>query len=251
MIQFWSAGRAIFLWRLGGMQRTRGISVYFYVPDALLSRLSSNSDDHRVSERFAWITRTTPFQGVLLSNAADSEQLISCMEVFANSRSEPLDFFVAAASSDTQSRLCNWISALTGGDVLNSWKSTDQVKRYWGADSRLSSQMGRRQGKAIHTSGQEGFLLFGPYEYLEAGNYVCQISGQAMNCCGREYIDIVGGEGAQRYAHDLVNVNKNGEFTAKVNFSFPLDIFDFEIRFWVDSETDLSIAGIELLKVLI
>ena len=78
--------------------RTRGISIYFYVPDALLSRLSSNSDDDRLSERFAWITRTTPFQGVLLSNATDSEKLIPCMEVFANSRSEPLDFFVVAAS---------------------------------------------------------------------------------------------------------------------------------------------------------
>ena len=33
--------------------RTRGISVYFYVPDALLSRLGSNSDDYRLSERFA------------------------------------------------------------------------------------------------------------------------------------------------------------------------------------------------------
>ena len=102
------------------------------------------------------------------------------MEVFANSRSEPLDFFVAAAFSDTQQRLWSWISALTGGNVLNRWKSTDQVKRYWGADSRLCSQMGRRQGKAIYTTKQEGFLLFGPYEYLEAGSYVCQIFGQSF-----------------------------------------------------------------------
>ena len=145
--------------------RTRGISVYFYVPDALLSRLGSNSDDYRLSERFAWITRTTPFQGVLLSNATDSEQLIPCMEVFANSRSEPLVFFVAVPILRYTARvLWSWISALTGGNVLNRLGNRPiRLNGTGGQTQDCAVKWGVGKAKQFIQADKTAFCSFGPY----------------------------------------------------------------------------------------
>jgi hypothetical protein len=42
---------------------------------------------------------------------------------------------------------------------------------FYGSDRRLGTQVGKRTGKNIESIGEAGYLIFGPYIAMSAGNY--------------------------------------------------------------------------------
>nr|WP_281720265.1 glycosyltransferase family 1 protein [Nitrosomonas nitrosa] len=85
--------------------------------------------------------------------------------------------------------------------ILNdNWYQTwipDGILRYYGADDRLGTQVGMRKGRDMITTGSAGFLIFGPYIALDAGNYRVSIFGNMRNSSNSTRIDVTTNQGHQ------------------------------------------------------
>lgn len=73
------------------------------------------------------------------------------------------------------------------GPLRDIWRTEwlpDGVYRFWGSDPRLFTQVGRVRGTSMETTGNDGFLLYGPYKAYPAGHYRLVLSGEAQRLEG-------------------------------------------------------------------
>ncbi|WP_203564008.1 glycosyltransferase [Deefgea sp. CFH1-16] len=68
------------------------------------------------------------------------------------------------------------LDVILGEQWYQEWMP-DDVHRYWGSDQRLGTQVGIRSGRNIEANGKAGYLLFGPYLALAAGQYQIALHG--------------------------------------------------------------------------
>lgn len=141
------------------------------------------------------------------------------------------------------------VAALSGSAPYKIWVS-DGAKRYWGNDKRLSSQVGLREGQAILTSGRAGFLLYGPYQELPKQSYTVRIAGTARNLGGDEFFEIVFDKGNGILLHETLNNLPYGKWDLTFDIHVAQKLNDFEIRVWVQEETDLTVTAIEFLTLV-
>lgn len=126
----------------------------------------------------------------------------------------------------------------------------DGVRRYWGADPRLSTQVGKRQGRTMVTTGQAGHLIYGPYEHIEPGRYRVIVRGSADYFSGEEWLDIVCDQGNKKMAHfPLQEQGGCGVWQEMRGLDIGAECTDFEIRLWVTERTRLRLSDIELKKI--
>lgn len=125
----------------------------------------------------------------------------------------------------------------------------DGVRRYWGADPRLHSQVGVIQGRSIRTTGKKGYLIYGPYEHFEAGQYRLMIQGTAEHWTGEEYLDVVYDKGTRKLLQVDLNTKGLGAWQEINEFHLDTPCSDLEIRFWVGEQTSLCIEGLELHQI--
>jgi hypothetical protein len=123
------------------------------------------------------------------------------------------------------------------------------VLRYWGNDQRLHTQVGRRRGFAMETTGQEGFLFYGPYRSLRAGHYRLELSGTARHWTGAEVFDISHGGGSQILLKAPLLADK-GPWTAHYEFELTQAVNNLEFRLWVSAMSELSISAIQIESAL-
>ena len=124
----------------------------------------------------------------------------------------------------------------------------DGVRRYWGADPRLRSEVGRVQGRAIQTTGKLGYLIYGPDEIFEPGRYRAVICLKAENWVGDEWLDISTDLGQKKIFHRALEEHRKGVHNEM--FAFNLQERKFlEIRLWVAAGTQLYIDSIEINKL--
>ncbi|WP_063533517.1 hypothetical protein [Burkholderia sp. MSMB1589WGS] len=120
---------------------------------------------------------------------------------------------------------------------------------YRGADVRLHTQVGHRQMGAMTSSGQEGFLLFGPYVSLPAGYYVVSIEG----CCefpAGSWMDIVCDRGTHvLMRHDVMPGEKGGSI-AHFDFELASSANDLEIRVWVSASAKVRIDMLRIERLM-
>lgn len=122
----------------------------------------------------------------------------------------------------------------------------DGVRRYWGADPRLYTQVGEVRGVSMHTTGKAGYLVYGPYERFEPGRYRIVVQGKTDHCAGRESLDIVCNKGETVL---LQPINLANDFLwARQGFEFTLDTKtnDFEIRIWVSEQSKMIVDRIDI-----
>lgn len=117
-----------------------------------------------------------------------------------------------------------------------------------GSSPTLHTQVGQRQGEAMHTSGKAGFLLYGPYEQLPAGTYrlVIQISSQGplLDC----WADVACESGEKQLVRmDLKKPLGNNDGLATANFEVAAPLSGVETRVWVSQDAVLSIFSIAIL----
>ncbi len=126
-----------------------------------------------------------------------------------------------------------------------TWRP-DGVRRYWGADSRLHTQVGERQGKAMRTTGKTGYLLYGPYERFEPGRYRVLISGDARHWSGCERLEICSDQGAKILNTQPLQEKSVECWEHTYWFDLEIDCKDLEIRLFVDAETDIRVEAIDI-----
>ena len=133
------------------------------------------------------------------------------------------------------------MNAIQGKTTAYKTWLPDGVRRYWGNDPRLHTQVGEYHRKSVRTTGRAGYLIYGPYARLEAGRYRILISGEADHWTGDECVNISSDEGVRIWLHNNLNMQQTGSWSA--SFEFVLDTFcnDFEIRFFVSEKTRLHL----------
>jgi glycosyltransferase involved in cell wall biosynthesis len=140
----------------------------------------------------------------------------------------------------------NLLNVLLGQNWYNQWKP-DEVKRFWGNDSRLGTQVGVSNGRDICTTNREGYLLFGPYIHLNAGTYQITIKGKLGETgLADARMDVAADKGKHIYGHAPLNhPDERGCF---VTMPIKLDAAcsDLEVRIWVSAESHLQVSMIEI-----
>jgi glycosyltransferase involved in cell wall biosynthesis len=124
----------------------------------------------------------------------------------------------------------------------------DGVRRYWGADPRLHTQVGKFGGTSVYTTGKAGYLIHGPYEHFEAGRYQLIINGEAEHWTGEEILDIACEQGKSRLL--IQNLSGQGQATSEwqEQYEFTLDLacIDLEVRVFVGDKTNITCEKIEI-----
>lgn len=114
---------------------------------------------------------------------------------------------------------------------------------YHGTDLiSLYSQVGYGDLKGIHSLGEEGFLLYGPYRAASQGMYRLQIFGTVQQA-RTAWVDVVARIGNLRYAQFALQPGKDVLVDELV--SLPRDESDVEIRVYVGAGDVVQITGYE------
>lgn len=140
----------------------------------------------------------------------------------------------------------NLLDVMLGGQWYQQWMP-DEVHRYWGSDSRLGTQVGQRTGRDIVSAQQTGYLLFGPYIALAAGQYRVTIYGAVgEKGAAGAHMDVAVDKGNVILAASVLDEpDQNGVL---IDLAIMLDssCTDLEVRVWVSSNSDLRISMIEI-----
>lgn len=126
------------------------------------------------------------------------------------------------------------------------WEGNDTLL-FWGNDPRLSNQTGKRVGKEIKTVNEPGYLIFGPYLPLKSGSYQITISGKWEHLTGDEIVDMTYEQGIKKiFKVSLPKAMSESIQPIQIRFSIANDINDFELRVWVEQDTQLSVSEIKI-----
>lgn len=136
-------------------------------------------------------------------------------------------------------------AVLDGQRPYQQWSPGGNL-RYWGNDLRLHTKVGRRHGMGMHSMGLEGFLVYGPYGKLEPGHYSFTLYGKAKAWSGSEWFEIACSQGREQLLIDHLEGLASGEWQRRMEFDLRHPVIDFELRFWVSAESQLSLECMEL-----
>ena len=139
------------------------------------------------------------------------------------------------------------LSVVLGGHWYKEW-IPDGVIRLRGSDTRLISKFGRRAGRHIHSTGQAGHLVYGPYMFLAAGRYEVRIKGSFAGQPGpNPNIDVAVRGGNDLLARSDLYSDRWGEESDRVlGFNVATDCTDLEIRVWVEACNVVTLSMVEI-----
>jgi glycosyltransferase involved in cell wall biosynthesis len=138
------------------------------------------------------------------------------------------------------------LSVVLGGQWYKQWMP-DRVRRFWGRDSRLRTQVGKHMGLNIVSTGQAGNLIHGPYLDLDAGGYQVVVRGTSgKNGLAGASVDVALDKGELILAQsDLVEPDKYGRL-ATLSISLDAPCTNLEVRVWVNHVTEVQVSMIEV-----
>jgi glycosyltransferase involved in cell wall biosynthesis len=140
----------------------------------------------------------------------------------------------------------NLLNIILHGQWYHHWMPDGEL-RFWGSDNRLFTIVGNRMGRNISTTGEEGFLIYGPYLPIAAGQYCVKIYGTFdKNGRSEAYMDMIANKGEVILGNSpLTKPNDNGCLVT-LPISLDTDYSDFEVRIWVSKGCKLSVQKIEV-----
>lgn len=138
------------------------------------------------------------------------------------------------------------LDVIIGDQWYQRWMP-DEVRRFWGSDNRLSTQVGKRTGRDIVSTGQAGFLLFGPYIALAAGQYRVVIHGTfGENGLAGARMDVTVDKGAHILGQSALGKPDKGDCLVALPISLDASYDDFEVRMWVEAASNVTISLLEI-----
>ena len=123
--------------------------------------------------------------------------------------------------------------------------------RYWFpvTDVRLHRKVGVLDHQVLSTDGRSGYLLYGPYASVPAGQYRVRLFGQWHETGqASARLEVVAGQGQQTILHAVLagDAAVSGCLLDKA-FLLAADVAELELRLWFGASAQLSVTGIELL----
>jgi glycosyltransferase involved in cell wall biosynthesis len=134
-------------------------------------------------------------------------------------------------------------------DVWSSQWVPDGIMRFFGSDECFRTQNGHRNGISICSTNKSGFLLFGPYISLSAGNYRVVINGIFdIEKISDAWVDIVVDKGKTTLIKSVLSENFD-HMSISLLIDLKTSCSDLEIRVWVDDVSDITIGLIEIVPI--
>lgn len=125
----------------------------------------------------------------------------------------------------------------------------DRTPRFRGSSSSLRSQVGKKEGGLVRTTGQAGYLLFGPFLPLQSGQYVIRVWG-SVRAPGRAKLDICIDSGttilAEATLPKQVASAKPVELIPPIAVSLLNGCHDLEVRLWVSEDSEIEVSRIDI-----
>lgn len=132
---------------------------------------------------------------------------------------------------------------------------TEPITEYQASDARFATLVGRKEAAQINSTGQAGFLVYGPYIELAAGSYRLVARGTLAGAAGATQplgvLDVAAMKGARIYvSRPLYGDEQAGEGNiAAVTFDLPRAVTDAEFRIQVTANASAKFRGYDLWKV--
>lgn len=115
---------------------------------------------------------------------------------------------------------------------------------YLGNDNRLFSQCGTRVGEALVATGEEGFLIYGPYITLPLGTYRIRLD-LAMNIVpDGAWMDVSAAGGSIQFAKVAISPLTNQSSEVAIGFELKEQCDGIEVRLWVPAGCDLVVQSL-------
>jgi glycosyltransferase involved in cell wall biosynthesis len=116
-------------------------------------------------------------------------------------------------------------------------------------DERIRHQVGHLERNAWRSDGTAGFLAFGPYMRLAAGQYRLLVHGAWLGQQGDAHVEVVAGGGGNAIArHGLEPGEPRAGQLLDLAFGLASDASDLEVRVYVSAETALALRGFEIVS---
>lgn len=140
----------------------------------------------------------------------------------------------------------NLLDVMLGGQWYKQWMP-DGVHRYWGGDDRLGTQVGKRSGQNIASTGHAGYLIFGPYLPLESGQYQIFIRGiVGDHGVAGARIDAAVEGGTRILAESALHLPDEAGKLSELHITLDKPCTDLEIRVWVEEASEVTISLLEI-----
>lgn len=110
------------------------------------------------------------------------------------------------------------------------------------ADSMMATQVGTRNGEAIRAGGEGGFLVYGPYLPLPAGQYSLLVKGTSSDPF---ILDLAADQGRVVLVREEFRRGEDPSASVLATLEFRLDraVEDFEVRVRVADAADTQVRG--------
>lgn len=131
----------------------------------------------------------------------------------------------------------------------------EPITEYPASNPKLGTLAGKKEGTQITSTGQAGFLVFGPYVTLAAGSYRLVARGTLKGAEGAAQplgvLDVIAFKGERTYvSRPLYGDEQAGEGNiAAVTFDLPKAVTDAEFRIQVTAPASVVFRGYDLSKL--
>jgi glycosyltransferase involved in cell wall biosynthesis len=121
---------------------------------------------------------------------------------------------------------------------------------FWGSDNRIETQVGRRIGRDMISTGEPGRLIFGLYISVSVGSYRVTIHGVLISSQGpRGRIDIVANQAKTVLAERALAPGTGGPHLAIIDFDITMPTSDLEVRVWIEKDVSVKVSLIEVIPL--
>lgn len=115
----------------------------------------------------------------------------------------------------------------------------------FGSHCAIKTQVGRRSGEAIVGSGVAGFLLYGPYLGLPAGQYRVRFIGKT-SAGTAAYADVVTDSGCLVLGRERLTAVDTEGVIAEFRFGLEHAVSDLETRIWIDVTDCVTVDSVSI-----
>jgi uncharacterized protein VirK/YbjX len=233
------APQAVLFSALQGVAERLGLRHILGLPARLQPSFSERSAEalkHNYDEFFEAVGATPGSGGLYVYDRARFADILDHMPAKHRARTKAKRRQKAALAAQATQAL----AALILPELAAGWR---RAAHYM--DEHMASRVGERRAGVIATTGRAGFLLFGPYAYLSAGDYEAAFLIEDVAQCGDFVLDAVAAGGQNILAQKTVAAVSPGEAPALV-FSLAEALDDVEFRLFVTAQSALVVRGVEL-----
>jgi hypothetical protein len=108
------------------------------------------------------------------------------------------------------------------------------------------SQVGQATDSGLRSTGASGYLLFGPYRRVEAGDYYVEIKLEVSNG-GKANLDVVSDRGKKKHMDvQISDYFQAGYNVIRVPFSLDKQVTDIEVRLHISKDSALTVYSYAL-----